>query len=145
MTTADPARSGRLPINGLSLYYEVHGELGPSNTSPLLLIRGAFMATDSMRSWVSAFADTRTVLVFDQQGHGRTPHRGCSFGSAHHEDELAAEVSPFAHAVRDRGVAQGVGGDLRQGDGARLDKIDDVLEVRAISQDRRSKAHDVVT
>ena len=46
MTAADPARSGHLPINGLSLYYEVHGELGPSNTPPLLLIPGAFMATE---------------------------------------------------------------------------------------------------
>ena len=43
-----PSRSGHLPINGLSLYHEVHGELGESKTSPLLLIPGAFMATDSM-------------------------------------------------------------------------------------------------
>jgi pimeloyl-ACP methyl ester carboxylesterase len=26
-----------------------------------------------MQSWVSAFASDRTVIVFDQQGHGRTP------------------------------------------------------------------------
>jgi pimeloyl-ACP methyl ester carboxylesterase len=68
-----PSRNGHLPINGLSLYYEVHGELGKSETPPLLLIPGGFMATDSMESWVSAFAGTRTVIVFDQQGHGRTP------------------------------------------------------------------------
>lgn len=68
-----PSRSGHLPINGLSLYYEVHGELGSSKTPPLLLIPGAFMATDSMASWISGFADDRTVIVFDQQGHGRTP------------------------------------------------------------------------
>jgi pimeloyl-ACP methyl ester carboxylesterase len=70
-TTA--SRNGHLPINGLSLYYEVHGELGALRASPLLLIPGAFMATDSMASWVSAFAGERTVIVFDQQGHGRTP------------------------------------------------------------------------
>ena len=66
-------RTGHLPINGLNLYYEVHGELGTSKSSPLLLIPGAFMATDSMSPWVSAFARDRTVIVFDQQGHGRTP------------------------------------------------------------------------
>jgi pimeloyl-ACP methyl ester carboxylesterase len=70
---AAPSRHGHLPINGLSLYYEVHGELGRSGRSPLLLIPGAFMATDSMAPWVSAFAGERTVIVFDQQGHGRTP------------------------------------------------------------------------
>jgi pimeloyl-ACP methyl ester carboxylesterase len=69
----EPSRAGHLPINGLSLYYEVHGELGTSRTSPLLLIPGALMSTDSMTSWVSAFAGERAVIVFDQQGHGRTP------------------------------------------------------------------------
>jgi pimeloyl-ACP methyl ester carboxylesterase len=67
------SRDGHLPINGVSLYYEVHGELGTSSTSPLLLIPGAFMSTGSMTSWVSAFAGERAVIVFDQQGHGRTP------------------------------------------------------------------------
>ncbi len=69
----EPSRSGHLPINGLSLYYEVHGELGTSRTPPLLLIPGAFMATSSMTPWVSALAGQRTLIVFDQQGHGRTP------------------------------------------------------------------------
>ena len=41
---------GHLPINGLDLYYEVHGELDGA-TPPLLLIPGAFMGTDSMRAW----------------------------------------------------------------------------------------------
>ena len=40
-----PSRGGYLPINGLNLYYEVYGELGTSKP-PLLLIPGAFMATD---------------------------------------------------------------------------------------------------
>src|SRR5258705_3996495 len=69
---AKPSRSGHLPINGLSLYHEVYGELGTSKP-PLLLIPCAFMATDSMKSWMAAFAGKRTVIVFDQQGHGRTP------------------------------------------------------------------------
>jgi pimeloyl-ACP methyl ester carboxylesterase len=68
-----PSRSGHLPINGLSLYHEVYGELADSEATPLLLIPGAFMATNSMTPWVSAFAGERTVIVFDQQGHGRTP------------------------------------------------------------------------
>ena len=73
MTGITPSRSGHLPINGLNLYYEVFGDLGTSKAPPLLLIPGAFMATESMRSWASAFAGARTVIIFDQQGHGRTP------------------------------------------------------------------------
>jgi pimeloyl-ACP methyl ester carboxylesterase len=68
-----PSRSGHLSINGLNLYHEVYGELVKSKTPPLLLIPGAFMAADSMQSWVAAFAGKRAVIVFDQQGHGRTP------------------------------------------------------------------------
>jgi pimeloyl-ACP methyl ester carboxylesterase len=66
-----PTRSGHLPINGLRLYYEVHGELDAAQT-PLLLIPGGFLSTDSMAPWVAAFATRRPVVVFDQQGHGRT-------------------------------------------------------------------------
>jgi pimeloyl-ACP methyl ester carboxylesterase len=66
-----PSRSGYLPINGLNLYYEVHGELDTSNP-PLVLIPGAFMAVDSMSEFVERFASGRTVIMYDQQGHGRT-------------------------------------------------------------------------
>ena len=67
-----PSRGGYLPINGLNLYYEVYGDLGTSKL-PLLLIPGAFMATDSMKAWADTFARERAVIVFDQQGHGRPP------------------------------------------------------------------------
>jgi pimeloyl-ACP methyl ester carboxylesterase len=85
-----PSHNGHLSINGLSLYYEVHGELGTSSTSPLLLIPGGFMATDSMASWVSAFAGTRAVIVFDQQGHGRTPDTSRKMSYEQFADDAAA-------------------------------------------------------
>jgi pimeloyl-ACP methyl ester carboxylesterase len=86
----DPSRHGHLPINGLSLYHEVYGELGGSSTSPLLLIPGAFMATDSMRSWATAFAHDRAVIVFDQQGHGRTPDTARTMSYEQFADDAAA-------------------------------------------------------
>ncbi|CAM4126921.1 alpha/beta hydrolase [Nocardia ninae] len=86
----EPSNYGHLPINGLSLYHEVYGELGSSETPPLLLIPGAFMATDSMKSWVSAFADQRVVIVFDQQGHGRTPDTSREMSYEQFADDAAA-------------------------------------------------------
>lgn len=83
-----PSRSGHLPINGLSLYHEVYGELGSSGP-PLLLVPGAFMATDSMGSWVSAFARERPVIVFDQQGHGRTPDTARAMSYEQFADDAA--------------------------------------------------------
>jgi len=85
-----PSRNGHLPINGLSLYHEVHGEFGTSKTAPLLLIPGAFMGTGSMTSWVSAFAGQRAVVVFDQQGHGRTPDTPRKMSYEQFADDAAA-------------------------------------------------------
>jgi pimeloyl-ACP methyl ester carboxylesterase len=90
VTATTPSRSGHLPINGLSLYHEVYGELGRSKASPLLLVPGAFMATDSMTSWVSAFVGERAVIVFDQQGHGRTPDTSRTMSYEQFADDAAA-------------------------------------------------------
>jgi pimeloyl-ACP methyl ester carboxylesterase len=81
---------GYLPINGLKVYYEVHGELGKSKTAPLLLIPGAFQATDSMKPWVAAFAAKRSVIVFDQQGHGRTADTSRKMSYEQFGDDAAA-------------------------------------------------------
>jgi pimeloyl-ACP methyl ester carboxylesterase len=84
-----PSRGGYLPINGLNLYHEVYGELGTSKP-PLLLIPGAFMATDSMKAWADAFASERAVIVFDQQGHGRTPDTSREMSYEQFADDAAA-------------------------------------------------------
>lgn len=89
MTDNQPSRGGYLPINGLNLYYEVYGVLGGA-TPPLLLIPGAFMATDSMRVWANAFAQKRAVIVFDQQGHGRTADTSRAMSYEQFGDDAAA-------------------------------------------------------
>jgi pimeloyl-ACP methyl ester carboxylesterase len=84
-----PSRGGHLPINGLNLYYEVYGELGTPKP-PLLLIPGAFMAIGSMTLWANAFARDRAVIVFDQQGHGRTPDTSREMSYEQFADDAAA-------------------------------------------------------
>src|SRR5690242_405198 len=92
---AKPSQSGYLPINGLNLYHQVYGELG-SSKPPLLLIPGAFMATDSMNAWADAFARERTVIMFDQQGHGRTPETSRQMSYEQFADDAAA----LLHALK---------------------------------------------
>jgi pimeloyl-ACP methyl ester carboxylesterase len=105
-----PSRSGHLPINGLRLYHEVHGELGASRTAPLLLVPGAHMSTDSMAPWVSAFAGTRTVIVFDQQGHGRTPDTARELSYPAFADDAAALLRALSVERADvLGYSQGGG------------------------------------
>lgn len=90
-----PSRSGRLPINGLQLFYEVHGEPGAPDAVPLLLIPGAFLSTGSMGRWVTAFVAERPVIVFDQQGHGRTADtpRAMSY------EQFADDAAALLHAL----------------------------------------------
>src|SRR5262245_47043151 len=106
----EPSRSGHLPINGLQLYYEVHGELGGSEAVPLLLIPGAFLSTDSMQQWVAAFSAGRPVIVFDQQGHGRTADTPRAMSYEQFGDDAAALLSALEVERADvMGYSQGGG------------------------------------
>jgi len=106
---AKASRSGYLPINGLNLYYEVYGKLAPPK-HPLLLIPGAFMATDSMKTWAQAFARERPVIVFDQQGHGRTPDASRTMSYEQFGDDAAALLRALTVERADvMGYSQGGG------------------------------------
>jgi pimeloyl-ACP methyl ester carboxylesterase len=55
------------PLEGLEMYFEVHGQ-GP----PLILLHGAYMTADMMGPLAGGLARTRQVIVPEMQGHGRT-------------------------------------------------------------------------
>ena len=73
MPAANPARradatSGYVPVNGLDMYYEIHGD-----GSPLALFHGAMGTIDScFAKLLPALAATRQVVAVELQGHGRT-------------------------------------------------------------------------
>src|SRR4051794_17306113 len=105
-----PSRSGHLPINGLQLYHEVHGGSGAAHTVPLLLIPGAFLGTGSMARWVEAFAPGRPVIVFDQQGHGRTADTPRAMSYEQFADDAATLLQTLGVARADvMGYSQGGG------------------------------------
>jgi len=62
--------SGYVPVNGLEIYYEIHGQ--DHGGTPLLVLHGSYMSIDSMLPFISAMAATRQVIAFEAQGHGRT-------------------------------------------------------------------------
>src|SRR5689334_9157580 len=60
--------TGYAPVNGLKMYYEVHG-----GGEPVVLLHGAFMTiTNNWDGWISELAKTRKVIAVEMQGHGRT-------------------------------------------------------------------------
>ena len=64
--TARP-KSGYAPVNGIELYYEIHGE-----GKPLVLLHGGFGAIEMFGPNMAALAASRQVIGVDLQGHGRT-------------------------------------------------------------------------
>lgn len=68
ITSPKPLKSGYAPVNGLKLYYEIHGQ-----GQPLLLLHGSFM-TISL-NWgqiIPELAKTHQVIAIEMQGHGHT-------------------------------------------------------------------------
>jgi pimeloyl-ACP methyl ester carboxylesterase len=54
-------------VNGLRLYYEIHGE-----GRPLVMLHGAYMTIDTLGPLLPGLAATRRVIAPEQQGHGHT-------------------------------------------------------------------------
>lgn len=58
-------------VNGLNMYYEIHG--AEHTGQPLVLLHGAFSAIGtSFGALLPGLARTRQVIAFEMQGHGRT-------------------------------------------------------------------------
>src|SRR5687767_762272 len=67
MTASEPT-TGYAPVNGLQMYYEIHGQ-----GDPLVLLHGAFSAIGtSFGKVLPGLAQTRQVIGFELQAHGRT-------------------------------------------------------------------------
>ena len=65
-------RSGYAPVNGLKMYYEIHGTADGRNP-PLVLLHGGGSTIDtSFGNVLRSFAKNRQVIAFEQQGHGHT-------------------------------------------------------------------------
>jgi pimeloyl-ACP methyl ester carboxylesterase len=72
MTNSDNAREpgagGYVSVNGLEMYYEIHG-----TGQPLVLLHGAFSAIGtSFGELLPSLAERRQVIAFEMQAHGRT-------------------------------------------------------------------------
>src|SRR2546430_10568541 len=60
--------TGYAPVNGLKMYYEIHG-----SGEPVVLLHGAFMAiSGDWNDWIGELSKTRKVIAVEMQGHGRT-------------------------------------------------------------------------
>jgi pimeloyl-ACP methyl ester carboxylesterase len=59
--------SGYASVNGMEMYYEVHG-----TGEPLVVLHGGYMSLNTLSDIITRFAETRQVIAPELQGHGRT-------------------------------------------------------------------------
>ena len=84
-TFADPATTGYAEVNGLKIYYEVHG-----TGKPVVVLHGAYMSTGMMRPMIDGLAKTRQVIAMDFQAHGRTTDTDRPISYEQMADDVAA-------------------------------------------------------
>src|SRR5262245_48425779 len=76
---------GHAPVNGINMYYEVHGR---TDGVPLVLLHGGGSTLEVTFSRVlPVFARSRRVIAVEEQGHGRTTDRDApvTFESSAHD------------------------------------------------------------
>jgi len=97
-TAAPPQRSSPPPaapgafaaVNGIQLYFEVHGQ-PRDGRAPLVLIHGGGSTIESNWSRIlPALARSRQVIAIEEQGHGHSPAADRPFTFENTADDVAA-------------------------------------------------------
>ena len=79
--------TGYAPVNGLKMYYEIHGK-----GEPVVLLHGSFMTLTNF-NWpemIATLAKSRRVIAVEMQGHGRTADIDRDFSYDNLADDIAA-------------------------------------------------------
>lgn len=91
--------SGHAAVNGIHMYYEVHGR---SDGVPLVLLHGGGSTIEVMFSRaLPVFANRRRVIAVKEQGHDRTSDRAAPVTFESSADNVAAllRFSALPHCV----------------------------------------------
>ena len=88
--TTAALKSGYAPVDGLKMYYEIHG-----TGEPLILLHGGLSSSDMFSEIMPQLSKKRQVITVDLQAHGRTAdiNRPLSFEAM--ADDVAALIHYF--------------------------------------------------
>ncbi len=88
MTTNKDQKGSYAKVNGLDLYYELHG-----NGQPLVVLPGSFWTIEALGELVPQLATTRRVIAVELQGHGHTADIERPLRYEWMADDIAALIS----------------------------------------------------
>lgn len=89
-------RAGYAPVNGLNMYYEIHG-----SGAPLVVLHGSFMTIELMGKLIPSLAQSRQVIAVELQGHGHTADVDRPFSYEQLADDVAALIRHLGVAPAD--------------------------------------------
>ena len=98
------AKSGYAPVNGLKLYYEIHG-----SGQPLVLLHGGLGSTGMFTPILPSLSANRQVIVADLQAHGRTADIDRPLSLEALADDVA-ELLKYLHIEKADVMGYSVGG-----------------------------------
>ncbi|MDP3800923.1 alpha/beta fold hydrolase [Brevundimonas sp.] len=107
-----PAAEHSATVEGGEVRYFVHGDLASGKT-PLLVLHGAFMSSDTMKPLTDLITD-RPMIVVDQRGHARTGDLPGPITYENLADDAAAVLADAGVAKADVvGYSMGAGAALQ--------------------------------
>lgn len=77
--------SDRVAVNGVELYYEMHGA-----GSPLVMLHGGVNPSDFFGAPLTAMAETHQIIAIHMRGHGFSTDAGVPFSCEQMADDVAA-------------------------------------------------------
>lgn len=87
-------KSGYVAVEGLNMYYEIHGH---GAGTPLVLLHGGFGDIPSWGPTMAALAQSREVIAFELEGHGRTIDLDRPLSWDQMTDDVAAAVKKLGY------------------------------------------------
>lgn len=82
-----PTRTGRVAVNGVELYYEVHGK-----GAPLVMLHGGVNPSDMFGAPLAAMAESHEVIAIHMRGHGFSTDTKEPWSYEQMADDVAALV-----------------------------------------------------
>lgn len=87
---ADSPQSGHAPVNGINVYYEIHGR---DEGVPLVLLHGGGSTIEvTYGKLLPIFSRHRKVIALEEQGHGRTSDRNQPVNFETSAEDVAATL-----------------------------------------------------
>ena len=95
------SQRGYALVNGLRMYYEVHGAEAHGAGRPLVLLHGGMMSIEALGPLLPALAETRRVIAVELEGHGRTADLDRPLSARQMAEDVAGLIEQLGAAPAD--------------------------------------------